>query len=553
MSASVMRARRRRGPSILLPLVFALMVMAGVGLFLFNLIGFSERQGTLPSDVQAGGVQIGNRSARDAATSIEAVYGQPVTLYYAENPILLDPAQIGFQVNVETMVASIRAQDNVEDGEWTQFLDYLMGRQSTRSVEVPLAATYEEGAVTQILQDIAARYDRRSGQADFNLETLTLRPGSEGYQLDINAALPLIEAALRDPVNRSVVLPVVRSSINQGNIDTLREMIITYLDSRGFIYDGQTTIASVYIQDLQTGEEVNILGDVAFSAASIIKVPILLNYFRYVWTAVPQDEAWLMANSLLCSNNSSSNLMMQIIGQRIPLEARPGGIDDDLFRGIWGVSQNANFLGARNTYITAPLVLGVAGQEFGSIPPPQTSPNATYRANADPFNQTTAEDMGTLFSMIYDCANYGSGLMAAYPDGEYTQNECRQMLELMSANDLLRLLQGGIPEGVRISHKNGWVNDMSGDAGIVFSSNGRDYVIAVYLWEQTEFQDYQKLWPIIEDISRAAWNYFNPEQPLVAPRTDLPVTAQECEGNFLPPEGQVDLNDINAWRAGQSP
>jgi len=168
-------------------------------------------------------------------------------------------------------------------------------------------------------------------------------------------------------------------------------MIIAYLDSRGFIYDGQTTIASVYIQDLQTGEEVNILSDVAFSAASTIKVPILLDYFRYVWTAVPQDEAWLMANSLLCSNNSSSNLMMQIIGQRIPLESRPGGIDDDLFRGIWGVSQNANFLGARNTYITAPLVLGVAGQEFGSISPPQTSPNSTYRANADPFNQTTAD------------------------------------------------------------------------------------------------------------------------------------------------------------------
>jgi beta-lactamase class A len=549
MTTSVMRARRRRGPSLFLPVFSALLVIGGVGLFLFNLVSFSDRQGILPSDVQAGGVQIGNLSSRDAAGSIEAVYSQPVTLFYEDNPILLDPVQVGFRVNVETMVAAIRAQDDVEGNEWAQFLDYLMGRQTVRSVQVPLAATYQESVVSQVLQDIAARYDRRSGQADFNLETLTLRPGSEGYQLDVNAALPLIDAALNDPVKRSVILPVVRSDINRGNIDTLREMIIAYLDSRGFIYDGQTTVASVYVQDLQTGEEVNILSDVAFSAASTIKVPILLDYFRYVWTAVPQDEAWLMANSLLCSNNSSSNLMMQIIGQRIPLESRPGGIDDDLFRGIWGVSQNANFLGARNTYITAPLVLGVAGQQFGSISPPQTSPNSTYRANADPFNQTTAEDMGTLFSMIYDCANYGSGLMAAYPDGEYTQNECKQMIELMSANDLLRLLQGGIPEGVRIAHKNGWVEDMSGDAGIVFSPNGRHYIIAVYLWEQTEFQDYQKFWPIIEDISRAAWNYFNPDQPLVAPRTNLPVTAQDCIGNYLPPEGQVDLNNINGWRA----
>lgn len=553
MSASVKRNRRRRGPSLLLPLISALLVMAGVGLFLFSLVNFSERQGILPSDVRAGGVQIGNRSARDAASAIEAVYGQPVTLYYENNPIVLDPAQVGFRVNVETMVASIRSQDDREGSEWGQFVDYLMGRQTTRAVEVPLAASYQEPSLNQFLQEIARRYDRSSGTADYNLETLTLRPGSQGVQLDVNAALPLVDAALRDPQNRAVILPVSQSDVNQGNIDTLRDLIIAYLDSIGFIYDGQTTVASVYIQDLQTGEEVNILGDVTFSAASTIKVPILLDYFRYVWTSVPQDEAWLMANSLLCSNNSSSNLMMQIIGQRIPLEARPGGIDDDLFRGIWGVTQNAGFLGARNTYITAPLVLGVAGQEFGSIPPPQTTPNQTYRANPDPFNQTTAEDMGTLFGMIYDCANYGSGLMAAYPDGEYTQTECRQMLELMSANDLLRLLQGGIPDGVRIAHKNGWVTDMSGDAGIVFSPNGRHYVISVFLWEQTEFQDYLKIWPIIEDISRAAWNYFNPEQPLIAPRTDLPQTAQECVGNFLPPEGQVDLNDINAWRRGQLP
>jgi len=179
-------------------------------------VTFSDRQGILPSDVQAGGVQIGNLSSRDAASSIEAVYSQPITLYYEDNPILLDPVQVGFRVNVETMVAAIRAQDDVEGNEWAQFLDYLMGRQTVRSVQVPLAATYQESVVSQVLQesvvsqvlqDIAARYDRRSGQADYNLETLTLRPGSEGYQLDVNAALPLIDAALNDPVNRSVILP----------------------------------------------------------------------------------------------------------------------------------------------------------------------------------------------------------------------------------------------------------------------------------------------------------------------------------------------------------
>jgi hypothetical protein len=317
----------------------------------------------------------------------------------------------------------------------------------------------------------------------------------------------------------------------------LEDMIKAYLDSEGFLYDGQTTVASVYIMDLQTGEEINILGDVAFSAASTIKLPIMIDYFRTLNLPPTDEEAFLMANSLLCSNNSSSNLIMQIIG---------GGTD--VFRGLASVTQTAQFLGARNTYITAPFVLGVQGEQFGSIPAPPPSPNPSFNTQPDPFNQTTAEDLGTLFNLLYDCANYGSGLMAAFPDGEFTQNECRQMIELMSANDLLRLLQGGIPPGTRISHKNGWLQTMHGDAGIVYSPNGRNYIIAVFVWEAGEFFTFTRAWPLIEGISRAAWNYFNPETPLLAPRSDLPQSGAADCNTFLPPFGQVNLDDINHWR-----
>jgi beta-lactamase class A len=541
MSVTGLGTKRRRSlPAVQIASV--LLLLAAIGLFVWNLVRYSEGQGLLPADVSVGGISVGALSPREAATRLEEAYSESVVLYYEGSPIVLEPGVVGFRTNADAMVAAARAQGDVEGGTWTRFVNSLLGRQSIQTINISLTADYQRSLLDQFLRDVAARYDRPSGSAGYDLQTLTIRAGAEGYQLDLNTALPLVDAALHDPVNRSVVLPVITSSVNVGNIDTLRDLIVAYLDSKGFIYDGQTTIASVFIMDLKTGEEVNLLGDVAFSAASTIKVAILSDYYKRLWFAVPQEEAWLMANSLLCSNNASSNLMMQIIGERLP--DTPG----DIFTGITDVTQNASYVGARNTYITAPLFLGIEGEQLGSVPAPQTSPNPNFSANPDPYNQTTAEDMGTLFSMVYDCANTGSGLMAAYPDGEYTQNECRQMLELMSANDLQRLLQGGIPAGVRIAHKNGWVNDMSGDAGIVYPPNGRDYVIAVYLWEQTEFQDYTRLWPLIEDISRAAWNYFSPEEPLVAPRTDLPATAQECVGNFLPPEGQVNLDDINAWR-----
>lgn len=528
------RRKTRRLPVI--PVISWMFIVLALGLLLLELLRFSQQSERFASDVVVAGIPVGNLTAIEAANHIEQAYAQPVTLWYADSPILLDPASVGFRTNREAMLSQAREGGSAQSAFWQRFVSYLSGQQNEGRVSVELVADYQEAVLRQILEDIAARYDRPPGEGSYDVQTLTFRPGSAGYVLDVQAAIPLIDAALRDPVNRNVVLPVSSTDGRNTNINALRDLIVAYLDSQGFVYDGQSTVASVFIMDLETGEEVNLLGDVAFSAASTIKVSILIDYFRNLLFAPNDEEAYLMAESLLCSNNSSSNLIMQIIGK------------NDLFAGIADVTNTVQYLGAWNTYISAPLYLG-GDQVLGSIPAPRTSPNPNFNTGADPFNQTTTEDLGTLFSMIYDCAEYGSGLMSAYPDGEFTQTECRQMLELMSANDLGRLLQGGIPAGTRISHKNGWLDNVHGDAGIVFPPNGRNYVIAVFVWENTEFFSYLRAWPLIEGISRAAWNYFSPETPLIAPRNDLPDTAQECEV-FRPPFGEVDLNNINGWRQG---
>lgn len=528
------RRRSRRLPVI--PFFSILFLLLAVGLLILELIRFSQQSEQLAQDVSVAGVPVGNMSASEAVTRWEQAYAQPVTLWYDNSPILLDPASVGFSTSRDSMLAAARSGAGGEGAFWTRFVNHLTGSQAQQAVEVPLIADYQSGLLRQVLEDIAGRYDRPPGSASYDVQTLTFRPGTTGFVLDVETAIPLIDTALRSPDQREVILPVTGSDSSLPDISTLRELIIAYLDSEGFIYDGQSTVASVYVMDLTTGAEMNILSDVAFSAASTIKVSILIDYFRSLLFAPSDDEAFLMAQSLLCSNNSSSNLIMQIIG------------GDDIFAGIADVTNTTQYVGARNTFLTAPLFLG-GDQILGSIPAPATSPNRNFNTGADPFNQTTTEDLGTIFNMIYDCANYGSGLMAAYPDGEFTQNECRQMLNLMSANDLGRLLQAGIPPGTRISHKNGWLEDVHGDAGIVFPSNGRNYIIAAFVWEDTDFFTYTRAWPLIEGISRATWNYFNPDAPLIAPRTDIPDTAQDC-ALFSPPYGEVNLDDINAWRFG---
>ena len=430
MTSMTLGKRRRRQGFPVLQIISIIAILLSVSLFVYYLVRFSQQEERLASDVSVAGVPVGGLSAREAMSQLVTAYQQPVVLYYAESPILLDPSQIGFRVNAESMLASASAAGDLSGSFWGRFINFMLGRSDVERVNVPLSAEYQQTLLEQMLNDISRRYDRLSGEASYDLTTLTLRPGAAGFSLDKEAALRLIDEALRRPINRVVNLPFVESGINIGNIGTLKTMIEDYLDSKGFIFDGQTTIASVYILDLRTGEEVNINGDVAFSAASTIKVPILVDYYRHLWVSPTQDEAWLMANSLLCSNNSSSNLLMQITGERINTlnNTNTGDADTNLFTGLADVNRTIQYAGAVNTFITAPLYLGVQGQTLGSIPAPQTSPNSNLRTNADPYNQITAEDIGTIFNMIYDCANYGSGLMTAYPDGEFTQLECKQMI-----------------------------------------------------------------------------------------------------------------------------
>ena len=530
--------RKHQSGGWMLPLFSIGCLLAALALFVTELLAYSQRGDRLPANVNIAGVDVGGLSPSQVAVRLQQMYFTPLTLLYRDSPIQLGPQVVGFRVDTDAMLAEVSQATTSGAHFWGSFVDHLFDVENSAPVTVPVQSQYQTNLLRDYLRELAARYDVAPGNAISDLTSLQTFPGSSGYQLDLEAALPLVESALDDPNERRVILPVLPTASRPGDMATLRSLLIDYLDSQGFIYDGASTIASIFILDLRTGEELHVLSDVPFTAASMTKLAVLLNYYRTLYVPPDDDEAYLMANSLLCSNNSSTNLLLQTAGAGDP------------FAGLAATNHTSAQLGARNSFITALYDLGT-GESYGSISPPATEPNPGYSTQPDPYNQTTTEDLGTLFAMLYDCANFRSGAMLAFPDGEFTPTECRQMLELTSANDLERLLQGGIPPNARISHKNGWDGaTMHGDAGIVYSPNGNHYVIAVFVWENSDFFSYDIAWPLIEEISRAAWNHFNPEAPLLARRDDLPTFAADCESNYLPPYGEVDLNDINAWRGG---
>ncbi len=103
--------------------------------------------------------------------------------------------------------------------------------------------------------------------------------------------------------------------------------------------------------------------------------------------------------------------------------------------------------------------------------------------------------------------------MAAY-DGEVTQEECQQLTEFMKLNHIGSLIEEGVPAGVEVAHKHGWISDTHGDAGIVYSPGG-DYVIVMYMFKP-EWLEWEISSPLLADLSRATYNFFNFDEPFIS-------------------------------------
>jgi beta-lactamase class A len=68
-----------------------------------------------------------------------------------------------------------------------------------------------------------------------------------------------------------------------------------------------------------------------------------------------------------------------------------------------------------------------------------------------------------------------------------------------------------VPPDTPVAHRHGWSGDTHADAGIVYSPGG-DYVL-VEIFHQKDWLPWDRSSPLMADISRAAYNYFNFDRP----------------------------------------
>jgi beta-lactamase class A len=261
----------------------------------------------------------------------------------------------------------------------------------------------------------------------------------------------------------------------------------------------------MFLQDLQTGEEINFAysqgeeyptnPDVAFTAASIIKIPIMASVYRRLEENPDSETTRLIEEMIQKSGNDPADWLMERV---IDPTIAPIDITDDMI----ALGLDSTFL-AGHFYPGAPLLAAY-----------QTPANQRTDIDTDPdiYNQTTPSEIGMLLEDIYQCNQTGGGnLLAVFPD-EFSQSECQTMINLLTGNRIGLLIEAGVPDGTPVAHKHGWVTyfgvmNTLGDAGIVYSPGG-NYVLTIFIHHPE-----QLIWDpasaLVATLSEATYNYFN--------------------------------------------
>lgn len=489
--------------SSLVRLLFTLALLAGLAYLGYQAYLYWQVRELLPLNMTIAGIDVGGLTLTQAGEKINNAYNAPIYLVHRTEQVELEPAQTSFQLDLQGMLQAAEAYQQSQTF-WQGYLSYLLKR-PIMPANIELRATHNPETLQNVLQIVADLLDDPPQDPSMLSTGVGFVEGKPGYVTDIPASLPAVQAALYDPQNRTSLLVITELPPLEPSMQMLKKAIETQLAT----FEG---IGSIFVMDLQTGEEIGINADLALTGTSILKIAIFMEAYRALDNLPTEEQLQLFDDTATRSSNYAANLLLHIVAG-----------EDNTYKGVDLLTESMQRLGLINTFMVVP---------FDADPPsyrPQTlltPANSRTDINTlpDPGRQTTAEDIGTLLGMIYSCAKGGGALLVVYPQ-DLTPAECQAIIDLMVKNEEGNLIRFGVPEGTVVSHKHGWALSTHADAGIIFSPNG-DYVFVEYLflpggdWLVADYS-----FPILRELSRIVYNYFNRDNPYLG-RPSEPIEEQ---------------------------
>ena len=284
----------------------------------------------------------------------------------------------------------------------------------------------------------------------------------------------------------ALLVPFITSTLPaQG--DSLR----THLEQRIAATPG--AVVGVYYKSLKTGELVTIAADSSFHAASTMKVPVMIEFFRQVERGgLLEQQPVLLVNQFasivdgspfsVAPIDDSDSTMYLRIGTRVPARelvermiVRSSNLATNAVIALVGAEHadsTAHALGAQHIRVLRGVEDGKAFQKGLN-------------------NTTTARDLGMLLEAIEQ-------RRAA------SARSCSEMLAILGRQEFNDEIPAGLPPDTRVAHKTGQITGVLHDAAIVYLPGRSPYVLVVLT---RSIPDARVARTLIADLSRVVYEH----------------------------------------------
>ncbi|HTI04711.1 MAG TPA: serine hydrolase [Gemmatimonadales bacterium] len=248
----------------------------------------------------------------------------------------------------------------------------------------------------------------------------------------------------------------------------------------------------VYYRDLATGDSLALGAAVRFHAASTMKIPVMIQLFR------DRDAGRLsLTDSVTITNtfrsivdsspyqldvtDDSDSSLYKRLGQKTSIRELielMETVSSNLATNLLIAKVNATRANATAHALGADSIVVLRGVED----------QKAYDAGMN--NTTTARDLGVL-------------LAAIATDRAASAQSCNDMLAILGRQQFKEGIPAGLPPGMRVYHKTGWITQIYHDAAIVEPRAGDRYVLVVLTGGIQKDEDAHAL---VRDISRIVYD-----------------------------------------------
>jgi beta-lactamase class A len=244
-------------------------------------------------------------------------------------------------------------------------------------------------------------------------------------------------------------------------LEKLKEQIITELGKQEGVY-------AVAFKDLQTNEELLILENERFHAASTMKTPVMIEVFRQA-----NDGKFSLEDSIVIKNEFKSI----VDGSSFSLDSADDS-EKDLYSLI-GQKKKIGDLVYDMIIVSSNLATNLVIELIDAKQVTQTMRTLgaknievlrgvedTKAFEKGLINSTTAYDLLVIFEQIAKKEMVNSDASEA-------------MVKILLDQKFNEIIPAKLPKDVRVAHKTGSVTGVNHDSGIVFLPDGRKYILVL--------------------------------------------------------------------------